>query len=122
MIWWIQVQTNNVPDLVNELRIGGQLEMFGAVRLYAEQSEAVARLCFSKGRSLRRRSARSSASRRRGLLSRTVRRSPATRLSVVGFLGFGPRLAVQADKALIETISCASGTRSGSRPPVVGLR
>ena len=39
VIWWIQVQTNNVPDLVNELRIGGQLEMFGAVRLYAEQSE-----------------------------------------------------------------------------------
>lgn len=101
VIWWIQIQTNNVPDLVNELRIGRQLEMFGAVRLYAEQSEG------SRDRAFRKAGrcgggAHSPVRRVGGLAVEDGAQKLRHSLFVVGSRAPGPRLAVQADKALIE--------------------
>ena len=101
VIWWIQVQTNNVPDLVNELRIGRQLEMSGAVRLYAEQSEG------SRDRAFRKAGrcgggAHGPVRRVGGLAVEDGAQKLRHSLFVVGSRAPGPRLAVQADKALIE--------------------
>ena len=43
VIGWIEVEADDVPDLVDEQRIGRKLETLGAMRLNAEQGER--RLC-----------------------------------------------------------------------------